>query len=78
MIIFCHYCKSMFLYFYLASETHPATIFRTPSEKSDRYNVSREEEIVDCLILKGNSSEEWRKEQLEDQIFSFFSAGKRA
>jgi len=38
----------------------------------DAQNVLREEEIVGCLILEGKSSEEWRKEQLNDQIVSIF------
>jgi len=36
----------------------------------------REEEIVNRLILEENSFEEWRKEQLEDQIVSIFLQGK--
>jgi len=39
-------------------------------------NVVRKEEIVGRLILEGNLSEEWRKEQLEDQIVSIFLQGK--
>jgi len=32
---------------------------------------------VDRLILKGDSSEKWQKEQLNDQIVSIFLQGKK-
>jgi len=41
-------------------------------EVQDAQNVLREEEIVSRLILEGISSEEWQKEQLENQIVSIF------
>jgi len=46
-------------------------------EIQDAQNVLREKEIMDRLILEGNSSEEWRKEQLEDQIVSVFLQGEK-
>jgi len=45
-------------------------------EVQDAQNVLREEKIVSRLILEGNFSEEWRKEQLEYQSVSIFLQGK--
>jgi len=41
-------------------------------------DILRKEETVGRLILGGDSTEEWRKEQLEDSIVSIFLQGKES